>query len=89
VAARQIGHASETCASRRRSAEAASSSNRSVTPLIAETITTGGSPELSFAALMMPMTRVIASTSATDVPPNFMTIGPVRGTSADRSVAGC
>jgi hypothetical protein len=54
-----------------------SSSSRSVTPLIADTMTTGGNPELSRAPFTIPTTRAIASASATDVPPNFMTMGPV------------
>ena len=65
-----------TWASRRRSAASVSSSSRSVTPLMAETITTGGSPELSRAPFTMQTTRPMASASATDVPPNFITMGP-------------
>ena len=52
----------------------------SVMPLMADTITTGGNPERSRAALTMPTTRAMASASATEVPPNFMTIGPDSGT---------
>src|SRR5687767_7221418 len=70
-----------TCASRRRSAAPVSSSKRSVTPLMAETMTTGGKPELSRAAFTIPTTRAIASASATEVPPNFITIGPESVTS--------
>ena len=69
-----------TCASRRRSADSVNSRSRSVTPLIAETITTGGRPELSRASLTIPTTRVMASASATELPPNFMTMGPVSRT---------
>ena len=60
------------------SACAASASNRSVTPDIAETTMTGGVSERWSAVPAIEMIRRIASASATEVPPNFITSGGMR-----------
>ena len=48
-------------------------SSWSVTFDIAETTTTGGAPDFAACAVTMAINRRMASASATDVPPNFIT----------------